>query len=623
VTKVTYVSRLEYVRSGYPQPKQASAPERPYLPVGVVALSAALGVLVVASAYTAGRHGVADSALANYGYWAGQALIFIPASIRLLTRRGSTEAGTVTAIMSVTVGQYLSKLCYSPLSFSYSDELSHWRTAENILSTGKLFTPNYALPISPQYPGLEEATTALVQITGLPLFTAGVIVAGVAHVLFVMTLYLLFRNIGRSRRLAGIAVLVYSTNPGLAYFDSLFAYQTLGLAFMGVALVAAWRLAVARSGGDRTGWAVIAMVLIVATVATHHVTSYMLTLTLVLVAVASLLARDRRSAARSGALALWAVIVIAGWLIFVAPQTVSYLLQPVQGIAQSFSALLNGGHSGTSGGATSVSGPLGQVAIEGAAVLLLSSILPVGWLQVRRQFRDQPWVLALTLGSLTWYAILLIRLGAADGSELSGRAASFVYVPSAFIAALGFRWLIDRAPRMRASAFLGASLAGVLLMSVDGLLNSWPPSWERLPGPHQVGGVERSIGPEEIAVGNWLAAALGPGNRITADFGNDPMVGTYGNQTPVDGNAFLYLSPTYTQAIEREALLQGIQYVLTDLRLTQQLPASGQYFPQDPNTGKYTHPLPLVDMTKFNNASGVTRIFDSGDIVIYDLFGGQ
>jgi hypothetical protein len=588
-----------------------------------VALSTALGVLVVAIAYSAGRHGYANSAVADYGYWAGEVLIFVPASIRLLTRRGSAEGGTVAAIVMLTVAQYLCKLCYSPLSFTYSDELSHWRTAENILLTGKLFTPNYALLISPQYPGLEEVTTALVQITGLPLFTAGVIVAGVAHLLFVVTLYLLFRNIGRSRRLAGIAVLVYSTNPGLAYFDSLFAYQTLALAFMGVVLVAAWRLTEARSGSDRTGWAVIAMVGIAATVATHHVTSYILTATLVLVAVASLLARDRRSAARSGALALWAVIVIAGWLIFAAPQTVSYLFQPVQGVAQGFTSLLTGGHSSASGGATAVQSPFSQLVIEGAVVLLLSCLLPVGWLQVRRRFRGQSWVLALALGSLTWYAILAIRLAAANGSELSGRAASFVYVPSAFIAALGLRWFIDRVPRLSANAFLGASLAGVLLMSVDGVLNSWPPSWERLPGPHQVAGVERSIGPEEITVGNWLAAALGPGNRFAADFGNDPMVGTYGNQTPVNGNAFLYLSPTYTLAIEREALLQGIQYVLADQRLTKQLPASGQYFPTDPNTGKYTHPLPLIDMTKFNQASGVTRIFDSGDIVIYDLSGRQ
>ena len=217
---------------------------------------------------------------------------------------------------------------------------------------------------------------------------------------------------------------------------------------------------------------------------THHVTSYVLALTLVLVAVASLFTKDRRSAALSGALALWAIIVAVGWLVFRAPQTVSYLSQPLAGVWDSFRALL--GDGGTATPSPIIEKPVSHEIIAGGAVLLLSCLLPVGWLQVKKHFHGQTWMLALSLGSLTWYAIIVIRLGAADGSELFGRAASFVYVPSAFIAALALRWVIDRVPRLRATAFLSASLAGVLLLSVDGILNGWPPSWERLPGPHQV-----------------------------------------------------------------------------------------------------------------------------------------
>jgi len=619
VTKLTYVSRQ--VQSGYPQMKRAAAPERPYLSVGAVALTTALGVLVVAIAYTAGRHGHADSKVADYGYWAGQALIFVPASVRLLTRKGSTAAGTVGAITILTVAQYLCKLCYSPLSFTYSDELAHWLTAENILRTGTLFSPNYGLPISPQYPGLEEATTALVQISGLSLFAAGVIVAGVAHLLFVVALYLLFRNVGGSQRLAGVAVLFYATNPGLAYFDSLFAYQTLAIAFMGVVLVATWRLTEAKTSRDRTGWAVIAVVGIAATVVTHHVTSYLLTGTLALIAVAGLFAKNRRVAARAGALVLWAVIAIAAWIAFVAPSTISYLWPPFASVATGFRTLITGGLAGAPGASTAVSNPASHQLVAAAAVLILSCLVPIGWMQVRRRFRGQPWILAMAFGALTWYAILVIRFAASNGSELSGRAATFVYIPSAFIAAVGFRRFIDRVPRLRAIAFIGAALVGVLLMSIDGTVNSWPPSWERLPGPYQVGGVERSIGPEEIAVGNWLLAALGPGNRIAADFGNDPMVGTYGYQNPVLGDAFLYTAPTYSASVEQEVFQQQIHYALVDLRLTRLLPASGEYFALDPNSGTYTRPLPLVDMTKFNRIPGVARIFDSGDIVIYDLYG--
>ena len=46
------------------------------------------------------------------------------------------------------------------------------------------------------------------------------------------------------------------------------------------------------------------------------------------------------------------------------------------------------------------------------------------------------------------------------------------------------------------------------------------------------------------------------------------------------------------------------------------------YFPgTDPQTGHYYHPIPLRDLTKYNNLPGVARIYDGGDIVIYGLAG--
>lgn len=594
------------------------------LPTSVVALSAAFGVLLVAVAYTAGRHGYANSRSADLVYWAGQAFIIVPVSVRLLSRRASTEVSTVAIIVILTVAEYLVKVCYSPLSFTYTDELSHWRTAENILLSGRLFTANGMLPISSQYPGLEEVTTAIVRISGLSLFVCGLIVAGVAHLLFVVTLYLLFRNVGRSRRLAGIAILVYSSNPSLPYFDSLFAYETLALAFFGVALVAAYRFSQALTRSDRAGWCAIAMVAITAAVVTHHVTSYLLAATLILLTVSSVLVKDRAGAARCALLAFWTVIVFASWLIFIAPQTVSYLWPPINGVWQSFQSMLNGGLAG--GPATSTNTPRGQQAIATVAVLFLSSLLPVGWWQVwkaRRGVGGSAWILALTFGSLTWYAIVAIRLGAADGSELSGRASAFVFVPSSFVAGLALRWLVNFVPWPRVNTFLGIGLAGVVLLMVDGTVNSWPPFWERLPGPHQVAGVERSIGPEEITIAEWTLTELGPSNRFAADFSNNAALDSYGDQTPVLSDAFLFLSSAYTPSIQRQAQLLGIHYVFADLRLTEHLPVSGAYWFDDPNAGRYRHPLPRIDMTKFDQAYGVARVFDAGDIVIYDLTGGR
>ena len=86
--------------------------------------------------------------------------------------------------------------------------------------------------------------------------------------------------------------------------------------------------------------------------------------------------------------------------------------------------------------------------------------------------------------------------------------------------------------------------------------------------------------------------------------------------------AYLYaLRPLSRQPLAQQVQAQSLGYVLVDRRLSEMLPASGQYFPVDPNAGKYTRPLPLADLTKFNQVPGLARIYDSGNIVIYDLMG--
>jgi hypothetical protein len=66
---------------------------------------------------------------------------------------------------------------------------------------------------------------------------------------------------------------------------------------------------------------------------------------------------------------------------------------------------------------------------------------------------------------------------------------------------------------------------------------------------------------------------------------------------------------------------QSIGYILVDQRLATTLPASGQYFPVDPNAFRYKHPLAAAGLTKFNHVAGVNRVYDSGNIVIYGLGG--
>ncbi len=242
-----------------PAAKRGRHAARSPLPVSAVAVSAATGVLVVAVAYTAGRLGHVTSVWADRAYWLGQALILLPTVHRLLNRRTLTAGETVALVTILTVAEYLVNVCYSPAAFTYVDELEHWRSASDILQTGKLFTVNYLLPISPHYPGLEELTSALVSVTGLSVFTSGLIVAGVAHLLFVCLLYVLFREISGSYRLAGVAVLCYASNSHFASFDSMFIYQTLASALPRAHFAGRLAVGPATNNGQCAGWLTLAV----------------------------------------------------------------------------------------------------------------------------------------------------------------------------------------------------------------------------------------------------------------------------------------------------------------------------------------------------------------------------
>jgi hypothetical protein len=229
----------------------------------------------------------------------------------------------------------------------------------------------------------------------------------------------------------------------------------------------------------------------------------------------------------------------------------------------------------------------------------------------------------MAIGSISWYATVAVRLTVADGSELAGRAATFVLVPTAYIAALALRHLASAVVRRRARAVAAAVLVVVLILMFNALANGWPPYWERLPGSYQVAGSERSVEPEVIAGANWALEGLGPGHRFATDSGSFPVLGSYGDQNPIRDVAYLYSSPVYMQADALRAETHELRYVWVDNRLSQSLPTSGQYFRVDPNVGKYKHPLPAANLDKFNHVPGVNRIYDSGNVVIYELPGLQ
>ena len=144
------------------------------------------------------------------------------------------------------------------------------------------------------------------------------------------------------------------------------------------------------------------------------------------------------------------------------------------------------------------------------------------------------------------------------------------------------------------------------------------PGWARLPGPYMFGGDTRGLQPESYAMANWARATLGPDNGFVADSTNKLLLGSYGEQHILDGLSWVYISPQLTKKDQLADLVKrGTQYVVVDLRATKELPRQGFYFEEGEPERPHEEPLNPERLQKFDKEACLSRVFDSGDIIIY------
>jgi hypothetical protein len=296
-----------------------------------------------------------------------------------------------------------------------------------------------------------------------------------------------------------------------------------------------------------------------------------------------------------------------------APDTLSYL-----GAATTD---LFGRLSGAGAAPMTSDRPFGDAALGVLSTAFVAVLLPVGWRQVWRTRRDDGWAVGFAVASVGWYALLVLRLVLSDGAEIVGRASTYVYLPVGYVAGVALLHLAESVRRRPPARVVAVTIAVVLLAS--GLANGWPPYWERLPGSYQPGGFERSVSPQGVEAARWAATALGPGARVGTDLANYSLLGAYGDADPIRGAAPLFRSDRLRRSDVALIRAQAVGYVLTDERLTRMLPPSGRYFPVDPLRGRYRRPLAAAALGKFDHVPGVSRVYDGGDIKVYDLLGAR
>ena len=124
----------------------------------------------------------------------------------------------------------------------------------------------------------------------------------------------------------------------------------------------------------------------------------------------------------------------------------------------------------------------------------------------------------------------------------------------------------------------------------------------------------------------WARAYLGDDNRVAADRTNTTLMGSYGRQRMITNLADkvvisgIFLAPhfdDYELSVLRAA---QIRYLVADQRFTAASPQDGYYYEAwEQLVVPYTAPLKPAMLGKFDTTTNVNRVFDSGDIRLYDV----
>lgn len=586
-----------------------------------LSIVAACGLLLVSLADTAARNGIF---WAQVLFWVGVLVLFFPVAARLTS--ADTRRESMGLVLVLGIGLYIVKVLHSPIAFTFHDEFAHLRTAQDIFTSGHLFHENPLQPVSALYPDLEIVTTALAHLSGLPIFIVGLIVLGLARLLLVLALYLLFLQVSGSTRVAGIGAALYMANPNFVFWSAQFSYESLALPIAVLVLYLLVRRQ-QHSAPGRLGLTFLIFPLLAVVITTHHLTSYLLAGFLCLWEIAAYWLRRRGAVDRTspGLLAVLTLVGSAVWLIYVATITVGYLAPHFEGaILELARNILSGQLAGRQlfHSSTGTVSPLWErlTGIASAGFILLA--MPLGLWGVWRRFRDRAIAVVLAIGALGYPASLAFRF-TGQGWEIANRASESLFVALSFVLAVGTVHLWLRRPFRRTRSLVFVLWASVIF--TGGIIAGWPPSW-RLPGPYLVADGPRSIDTRNVSASRWVRAYLGPNNHVAADSIDNLLLGSYGEQNieiTLNGGvdvSYLFLA-TQIGPQERALIRQGkIRYAVVDRRLTTGRPWGVQFDGTSPRIDKFLdRPVAPQLFTKFDRAPKISRIFDNGAIQIFDV----
>ena len=565
----------------------------------------------------------AADALSRSGHGGGLPLFWL-ASLSLialaafrLTSPFAARRERIGIVVVVGMTLYLIKVLKDPFTFTYSDEFIHGYNALRVLDTGFLLSDNPVLRVTPQYTGLPTATSAVASLTGFHIFGAGVVVIGAARLVMMLALFLLFEEITRSSRAAGLAALIYTANPNFVFFNAQYAYESLALPLAVLVMAGVSRWMRREDAAARRSWAVAVLLVTTAVVMTHHMTSYALVGFLAAVSLVHVIVTRGRGLANPWPFAAFTGVAIVVWLTFVASDTVGYLTPifttALEAAAQTISnetapRELFQSESGVQSSSVERVVGLGSIA-------LIALVLPFALREVWRRYRRHAVALVFAAAAVAYLGMLVLRF-IPKAWEIGNRASEFLFLGVALMLAL-----VAAAPGGvgRIALLRPIVTAAAVVIFAGGIITALPPD-VRLAQPYRITAEDgRVLEPPGAAAAAW-AREMASGSRFGGDESNARQLLAQGQL------AFVGSSPNVSEVIQHPTLTplmvtvlteNRLRYVVMDRRRIRDEKTVGYFFASD--RAARAGIFPRTWYAKFDRQPGVSRVFDSGDLAIYDV----